>query len=165
MTQIVTRDAKLIKLRIGFDIQNGKGTFGYLICLQNVAKKILPWEEFFCRITSVVTDGESKNLGRFNGLVSKLKRLRNSAASNVSLFLIWCVAHRTNLTWRTVSCINIIPNVITSATKLSKYFHDSGKRTQDLINVAFENGLNPPLRYPPFFPVRWTEFVYACGAA
>lgn len=128
---------------------------------KKIANKVLPWEKLFALITSLITDGESLNLGRLNGLVTKLKDLRKSSPLTLPLFSIWCVPHRTNLAWKSTSDkTKSISDVITRARKLSKYFRCSGKRTQALKDVADANDLKRPLRYPAFFAVRWVEYVY-----
>lgn len=160
MVQIVKKDARLGTLCLGFDVPKTSGVSGYLNCLKTVVKKVLPWDEFFLLITSIVTDGENLNMGKLNGLVAKLRELRNLSRSNLPLMSIWCVAHRTNLAWTSVSKINIIDKLITRARKLSKHFRDSGKRTNKLQDTATQNGLSTPLRYPRFFAVRWVEYVF-----
>lgn len=165
MIQIVKPDASMKNLCIGFDVPETDGAKGYLDCLKKISNKVLPWDEFFALITSIVTDGENLNLGRFNGLVAKLKDLRNLTGTNLPLISIWCVPHRTNLAWKDVSKINSISNIISRTTKLSKYFRKSGKRTNTLATLAAANNLSSPLRYPPYFEVRWIEFVYnLCNA-
>lgn len=159
--QVVKSDGKLATLCIGFDIPKKKGAAGYLKCIKKIASRVLPWEEIFALITSLVTDGENLNLGRLNGLVAMLKELRRASSSASPLFSIWCVPHRTNLAWKTVSnTTKSIADIITRARKLSKHFRRSGKRTQALKDVATANYLKQPLRYPAFFAVRWVEYIY-----
>lgn len=160
MVQVVTKDPTVKTFCLGFDIPKGNGASGYVDCLRSISKTYLPWDAFFALISSVVTDGENLNLGRLNGLVSQLKRLRNLSPSSSPLISIWCVPHRTNLAWKSVSSINIIAKLIGRAKKLSKHFRRSGKRTQNLHSIAAENGFDKPLRYPAFFAVRWVEYVY-----
>lgn len=160
MLQIVKKNRSLVTFCVGFDIPKKKGAVGYIECIKKVTGKVLPWEQFFSFITSLVTDGESLNLGRLNGVVSKLKKLRGSSSSKSPLFSIWCVPHRTNLAWKSVSKIKIVEHFILRARKLSKFFRRSGKRTQGLSDVATRKNLRKPLRYPKFFAVRWVEYLY-----
>lgn len=159
MTQIVKKDGSIGTLCIGFDVPKTNGALGYLQCLKNIVNKLLPWDHFFMLISSIVTDGENLNMGHLNGLVALLKRLRISDGLNLPLLSIWCVPHKTNLAWKSVSKINMVASLITRARKISKHFHDSAKRTQKLDDVALRNRLSKPLRYPSFFEVRWTEYV------
>lgn len=160
MVQIVKRDATLATLCLGFDVPKNPGAAGYVQCLKNIVKNVLPWDEFFALIISIVTDGESLNTGHLNGLVAQLRAIRHLSGSNLPFLSIWCVPHRTNLSWKSVSRDNTIASLISRARNLSKHFHDSGKRTQQLNLLATQNGLSTPLRYPSFFAVRWIEFVF-----
>jgi hypothetical protein len=162
MAQIVKDDveASIVTVYLGFDTPKSKGAIGYLNCLKRITKKFLPWKDFLALITSVVTDGESLNLGRLNGLIAKLKALRNLSPSNSPLISIWCVPHRTNLAWKSTSKLNIIDKLIIRARKLSKHFRSSGKRTQKLRTIAANEKLQRPVRYPAFFAVRWVEYVF-----
>lgn len=121
---------------MGFGVPETNCVEGYLECLKTVVRDILPWDEFFSLITSIVTDGEPLNMGRLNGLCAKLKgeRLR-SAHPELPLYCVWCVPHRINLAWKSTSKIAII------------------KKINDLI-VAAVNNLDAPLNYPAFFEIR-----------
>lgn len=160
MAYIVTPELTTSTLFIGFGVPKSSGTDGYLECLKRVVTKIMPWSEFFNLVTSIVTDGEPLNTGRLNGLIAKLKEERLRVNPNKPLYSIWCVPHRINLAWKSVSTINIIKMAIKHCINVSTYFRQSAVRTTNLKNSAETNNLNIPLRYPAFFEVRWTEYVY-----
>lgn len=152
VVQIVKSDGNIETLCVGFDVPKEGRAPGYLNCIISIASRMLPWEEFFGIISSIVTDGESLNLGPLNGLVVRLQKLKNLSSSKVPLFSIWCVPHRTNLAWKSVSECNSVVRAITRARKLSKFFHGSGKRKKNLFA-------------PSFFAVRWVECVFnLCNA-
>lgn len=161
LAHIANRDLTTRTLFMGFGIPETSFVEGYHQCVKNVVKEILPWEEFFSLVTSIVTDGEPLNTGRLNGLCTKLKQERlRSAHFKLPLYAIWCVPHRINLAWKS-TCRNVIVHqTIQHCIKLSKFFRKSGVRTKGLKTAAEANSLNPPLRYPAFFKIRWTEYVY-----
>lgn len=160
IAHIVKADATTTTLFLGFGVPKTDDAEAYFQCLKDVIKIFMPWNEFFNLVTSVVTDGEPKNTGPFNGLCAKLKQERQSNRPELPLFSIWCVPHRINLAWKAVSKTSIINNAIQHCIKLSSFFHRSGGRTNKLNKVAKANNLKPPLRYPSYFEIRWTEYTY-----
>lgn len=161
MAHIVNRDLTTTTFFMGFGVPKTGFVEGYYECVKNVVEDILPWEDFFRLVTSIVTDGEPLNTGRLNGLCTKFKQERlRSAHSELPLHTIWCVPHRINLAWKS-TCRNVmIHKTIQHCIKLSTYFRKSGVRTKALKTAAEVNSLSPPLRYPAFFKIRWTEYVY-----
>lgn len=95
---------------IGFDIpecvkkmSNGKpekyaASLSYFNCVKKIANDVLPWEEFLDLISSIVTDGESLNMGKENGFCVRLQR--EGQKKNKEIISIWCVPHRFNLAWK-----------------------------------------------------------------
>jgi len=86
-------------------------------------------------------------------------RAENSETILVSLMKIWCMVHRTNLVWQSVS--HTVPElnfVFQQLTGLCSYFHSSGLHTPGLRSVAADNNLQL-LNLPGIFEVRWTQFT------
>lgn len=161
MAHIMNHDLTTKTLFMGFGVPEGDGAEGYYQCVKEVVTGIMPWDEFFALITSVVTDGEPLNLGRLNGFCAMLKKERlRSSSHRKPLHSIWCVPHRLNLAWKS-TCRNVlIFSTIQRCIELSTYFRKSGVRTNKLKVAAAANNLNAIITYPAFFEVRWTEYVY-----
>ena len=68
----------------------------------------------FAKLVSVATDGAYNMLGRFNGMVSHLKRLVQQALGVVTPTFdhVWCLAHRLNLVIRDFQDVPDIKHVL-----------------------------------------------------
>lgn len=71
MAHIMTCELTTSTVFIGFGVPKTSGVEGYYQCLKSVVEQLLPWNEFFNLVTSIVTDGEPLNTGRLNGLCAK----------------------------------------------------------------------------------------------
>lgn len=161
MAHMLNQDLTTKTLFMGFGVPQTDGAEGYYKCLQQIVGMSISWAEFFNLVTSLVTDGEPLNLGRLNGLFAMLQRERlRSSPRPLPLYSVWCVAHRINLAWKSTCKSPSIANTIRCCIKLSKFFRKSGVRTHNLKVVAESNKLRAPIRFPPFFEVRWSEYVY-----
>lgn len=145
---------------MGFDIPDDCKADAYFEIVKKVSNEILPCNELISLICSIVTDGESLNSGHLNGLWEQLTCAKRLATPNMPLIRTWCIGHRTNLAWKTMLSIPLIKQLFDLATSISTHFHQSGERTRKLTAVASDRNLDPPLRYPQVFEVRWTEFTY-----
>ena len=65
--QIVTSQGDLINQFLGFSEPLQHGIAGYVQCIHEASKAILPWNDLTRITSSVVTDGESLNSGDRNG--------------------------------------------------------------------------------------------------
>lgn len=120
------------------------------------------WEELFRLLSSLVTDGESLNSGATSGLGARLQRERlESVLCWLPFLWIWCIAHRINLAFKSLSTLNMVASIIAFCKGLSTHFHGSGSRTLKLKQIAQSNSFPFPLRYPAYFEVRWSEYVYS----
>lgn len=95
MAHIVNKDTTTSTLFIRFGIPKKDRVAGYIDCLKTVAKDVIPWEEFFKLITSIVTDGEYLNMGRLTGLCAQLLKERLNSNPDLPLFSIWCLPRHT----------------------------------------------------------------------
>ena len=113
-------------------------------------------------ISSLVTDGEPLNTGSINGIWARITREHQPASNyNMPLLLIWCVAHRITLAWKSVCKDNpIVEYIINLASQLCTFFHNSGKRTGKLRNAAKANALSVPLQYPSYNSTRWVQYAF-----
>lgn len=94
MANIVKADATLSTIFLGFGAPKYCKATGYFECVKSVITDIIPWQEFLKLMTSLVTDGESLNTGKFNGLFVKVKADRLlSNRPELPLFAIWCIGH------------------------------------------------------------------------
>ncbi len=161
MGHIIHKDTTVSTLFIGFDVPKNGDVAGYLQCLEEIITKVLPWDDFFELITSLVTDGEGLNMGRINGLAQQLIRKRlNNTTSLLPFLALWCIAHRINLAWKALCKLNIVANLIAACARLSAHFRKSGAKTKKLKTAAATHNLDKPLRYPRYFEIRWVEFVH-----
>ena len=113
-------------------------------------------------ISSLVTDGEPLNTGSINGIWARITREHQLASNyNMPFLLIWCVAHRITLAWKSVCKDNpIVEYIINLASQLWTFFHNSGKRTGKLRNAAKANALSVPLQYPSYNSTRWVQYAF-----
>lgn len=76
------------------------------------------------------------------------------------LMTIWCVAHRSNLAWKSVSeSLRELKHIVVELVTISSFFHTSGLHTREFKNIAEEKNLNC-MKLPKLFEVRWSEFTY-----
>lgn len=161
MGHMVNKDASVSTVFMGFDVPQKSKAVGVFSCIKSVITKIIPWLLCLNLISSLVTDGERLNLGHRSGIharfFSEIRQIFTS--SKKTTLSIWCVAHRFNLAW-TDLCkkFTVINDVISDASSLSAHFHKSGERTFKLKQAASAANLPRPLRYPTYFPVRWTQY-------
>ena len=115
-------------------------------------------------VSSIVIDGTNMNIGERDGLWALLEKLRQQQVSEkvslVPLIKICCAVHRSNLTWKSVTdTVTELKVVIEALKSISTYFHTLGVRTRECKKVADEHNL-PMLRYPVYFQIRFTEFLF-----
>jgi hypothetical protein len=122
--------------------------------------------ELLQRVSSVVTDGASINIGEKNGFWTLLEYERRSSQtakshSTLPVVKIWCAVHRSQLAWQSVSETVIeVKHCFQQLFGLVSYFYTSGVGTRELKKLAAENHFE--LRsLPTVYEVRWTEFSYA----
>jgi hypothetical protein len=127
------------------------------------------------RISSIVTDGASVNVGEKGGvwklleteikLMAEAEATSNSTSSDhimpvLPLLKVWCAVHRSQLVWHSVSATVIeVKHCFQNLISLVSYFHTSGVKTRELRELAEGKGFNL-LRLPTVFDVRWTEFSF-----
>ncbi|KAL4088868.1 hypothetical protein QTP88_023952 [Uroleucon formosanum] len=59
------------------------------------------------------------------------------------LMTIWCVAHRSNLAWKSVSeSLRELKHIVVELVTISSFFHTSGLHTREFKNIAEEKNLN-----------------------
>ena len=80
--QIVTSKGEIIHRFLGFRQPVEHGIAGYLQCVQEASKGILPWSDVITVTSSIVTDGESLNSGDRNGLWKKLDEEKSANDPN-----------------------------------------------------------------------------------
>lgn len=119
-------------------------------------------KEIFRNVSSVVTDGASVNIGDKQGLWKllddELRETGNEETVHSPLLKVWCVAHRSELAWKTLK--KRMPEVETLIAKFSSvasFFRHSGVRTRELKEVAKKNKC-ALVHLPKYFEVRFTQF-------
>lgn len=161
MAHIIENDTSNHTIFLGFDIpENGTAAALYQI-LKDIVEKIMPWDEFFKLVTSMVADSEPINQAKYKGLCVRLKEERKRSGIDLPFLSIWCVAHRINLAWKSISEKNLlVANLIQDANSLSSYFHLSADRTRNLKEIANEIQVGNILHFPSYFAIRWVEFTH-----
>ena len=160
--QVVTSQGDLIHRFLGFSEPLQHRIAGYVQCIHEASKAILPWNDLIKITSSIVTDGESLNSGDRNGLWKKLEGEKSTSDPNHGpLLKIWCAAHRSNLAYKdVVKSISEVKIIVSDVVSIGSYFHVSGVRTHDLKATAESNGLPEPLHWPDFKEVRFAEFSH-----
>ena len=115
-------------------------------------------------ISSIVTDGTNMNSGERGGLWVLLEKLRQQQTpdkeSLIPLIKILCTVHRSNLAWKSVmETVTELRVLIEELKGISTYFHTSGVRTRERKTIAEKYKL-PIRRYPVYFQIRFTEFLF-----
>ena len=72
MAKIVTSDGDCENVFLGLAEPDERGASGYTGAIMSVASIIVDCEELFPKVTSIVTDGASINVGEKNGMWTEL---------------------------------------------------------------------------------------------
>jgi hypothetical protein len=165
MANIVTADGLCENVFLGFAEPKSRGAAGYCSAIIEATSFTVSWDDLFPKITSIVTDGASINVGERSGLWTRLQKLRDNsvdtAVRSVPLLKIWCTVHRSSLAWKDV-CSNVteLKTLLLDLTGIASYFRQSGIRTRELFETAKTEGFRV-FSMPKYFEVRWTEFTHA----
>lgn len=163
MAKIVTAEGCENNIFLGFKEPESRGADGYCTALKDAVEFIVEWKEIFPKVTSIVTDGASINVGDKSGLWARLQKLRDEVedSKTIPLLKIWCTVHRSSLAWKS-ACSNVseLQTLLLDMTGLASYFRQSGIRTHELRETAKQKGF-PVFSMPKYFEVRWAEFTYA----
>jgi hypothetical protein len=167
IARIVTSDGKSENVFLGIAEPVDRGAKGYASAVGTAVSFVAEWKDLFPKVTSIVTDGASINVGQKNGLWALLQKSRDDSQNNsVPLMKVWCTVHKSALAWKNV-CSNVteLQTLIIDLTGIAAYFRQSGIRTRELRAVAKDIGAKV-YSMPKFFEVRWAEFTYfLCRAA
>ena len=157
MLKIIDKDADEKLLFVGAKEPEKTGAAG---CLDNLKDSCIETEagmEFSIiqEISSIVTDGTNMNSGERGGLWVLLEKLRQQQApdkeSLIPLIKIWCAVHRSNLAWKSVT---------KTVTELRVLYEElKGISTRERKTIAEKYKL-PIRRYPVYFQIRFTEFLF-----
>jgi hypothetical protein len=165
MAKLVTADGLCENIFLGFEEPKTRGATGYCSAIMEATSFTVSWKDFFPKVTSIVTDGASINVGERSGMWKRLQEMRDNSVDktvrSVPLLKIWCTVHRTSLAWKDVcSSVTELHTLLLDLTGLASYFRQSGIRTRELHETAKSNGF-PVFTMPKYFEVRWTEFTHA----
>lgn len=158
MAKIITAEANVELIFIGFEEPESKGAGGYYNAIKKCIERFMPWTDFHKICSSIVTDGASINTGSKNGLWSMFNVDKQN--DKCPLIKIWCAVHRSALAWENMTSNVIeIKKIIELCSSISTYFHRSGLRSKELQQIANDNNISF-IRLPKYYEVRWTEFTY-----
>lgn len=144
----------------GFATPTERGTEGYTKAVVSAVEQVIPWDELLPLITSIATDGESMNTGLRHSLWTWLDEERNRLNCSQPLIKMWCAVHRSNLAWGDLTKnVGEVKRIISDAKAVATYFHTSGLRTEEMLKVAKEHGIDA-LHFPTYFEVRWAQYVH-----
>jgi hypothetical protein len=171
LAKIINNEGSSELLFLGAEEPKERGVKGMIQAIEDGCDKLYgksSFKQIISKSSSIVTDGAKCNTGEKNGLWTLLKKMRQESddennegkTSIPPLMTIWCVAHRSNLAWKSVSeSVRELKHIIVELVAISSFFHTSGLRTRELKSLAQENNLSL-LRLPKLFEVRWSEFTY-----
>ena len=91
MAKYMTTSGEPKTVYLGFSQSEEKGSGLFGAVKEVVSKCGVPWEVVFCKVTSIVTDGESANTGHRHSLWTHLSNERCSGDTPaLPLVKIWC---------------------------------------------------------------------------
>ena len=162
MARIVTADGDTENVFLGFAEPETRGATGYTDAIKKATSFIVNWDEIFPKVTSIVTDGASINVGEKNGMWAQLQKSRDeSLFKTVPLIKIWCTVHRSSLAWKSVCCnVKELNTLVIDLTGIASFFRQSGIRTRELHALAKAMNFKV-FQMPKYFEVRWAEFTYS----
>lgn len=73
------------------------GANGYYTAVQKAVERLIPWQNFFKLLSSIMTDGASINTGNKNGLWALIDK--DNKNYNTQILNIWCTVYRSALAW------------------------------------------------------------------
>jgi len=167
MAKTVMADGLCENIFLGFEEPKSRRATGYCSAIMGATSFTVGWEDedLFPKITSIVTDGASINVGKRSGMWKLVQKMRDNSVDqtvgSVPLLKIWCTVHRKSLAWKNV-CSNVmeLKTLLLDLTGLASYFRQSGIRTRELHETANSNGF-PVFAMSKYFEVRWMEFTHA----
>lgn len=162
--KIVNERGELELLFMGIGVQKERYAVGLHKAIKTRINEIAPnfYETCLKKVSSVVTDGASINVGEVNGLWALIDNDFDlmEGDNKQTIWKIWCSAHRADLVVKDLfKKVPEVDTLIRSLSKISSYFHKSPMRTEHLKRIAADNNLKL-MRLPNFYEVRWCEFVY-----
>lgn len=170
MTKSISENGESHEIFVGVAEPNKRGATGVINALKQALTANFGEDglQLLRRISSVVTDGASVNIGAKGGvwalLESEIKLLTETCSENamppLPLLKVWCAVHRSQLAWHSVSdAVTEVKHCFQNLVSLVSFFHTSAVRTRELKEVADDNSLKL-LHLPAVFEIRWTEFSY-----
>ena len=169
LAQTVTDSGDAELVYIGVAEPDERGAVGIVNALKTSLKRSFGDKgvDLLNRMSSVVTDGASVNIGEKAGLWALLQRerLTNQKSCNFNesfpLLTVWCAVHRSQLAWVKVSdSVGEVKHLFKKLIGISSYFHTFATRTREVTKLATEKGFSY-VHMPAVYEVRWTEFSYS----
>lgn len=138
LAKIVNSEGKQETLFLGMGAQSQRGAGG----LFNAIKEIInaAGEHLYLKVlkkmSSIVTDGASVNIGERSGLWKLIDDDAKVHNARQNILKIWCAAHRSDLSLKDLKkVINELPSVMRSLKKLSSFINKSSMRLALLREV------------------------------
>jgi hypothetical protein len=143
---------------VGFHSPEERGVTGYVDAVKKSVQQLsVEWEEFFPKVSSIVTDGESLNRGPFWRALQEMRE--QDPNSNIPLMKIWCSAHRSQLAFSDMSKSVIeVQYVLQDCREIVKFYHSSGLRTKELHRISTEMNVVCK-RLPEVHDIRFAEYT------
>lgn len=101
MAKIITAEANVELIFIGFEEPESKGAGGYYNAIKKCIERFMPWTDFHKICSSIVTVGASISTGSKNGLWSMFNVDKQNY--KCPLIKIWCAVHRSALAWENMT--------------------------------------------------------------
>lgn len=140
LAKIVNSDGKQETLFLGMGAQSQRGAIGLFSAIQDIINA--SGEHLYLKVlkkmSSIVTDGASVNIGERSGLWKLIDDDAKLHNARQNILKIWCAAHRSDLSLKDLKkVINELPSMMRSLRKLSSFINKSSMRLALLRQVRW----------------------------
>jgi len=163
MAKYITTSGEPKTVYLGFSQSEETGSSGLFGAVKEAVSKCgVPWEDVFCKVTSIVTDGESANTGHRHSLWTHLSNERcNGDTPALPLVKIWCAVHRSQLAYKDMATtVPEISHLITDCKAVATYYRVSAVRMKGIKEAAKQNNMDV-CQFPSVKDIRFTQYSYA----
>lgn len=131
LAKVVNTEGKLETLFLGVGEHEERGANGLYRTIEEIINKHGNnlWNKLLRKISSIVTDGASINVGEHNGLWRLIGNAALGACAQQPIMKIWCAAHRSDLAIKDLSKhVPEVPAAIKKCASISSFVPRSAVR-------------------------------------
>lgn len=138
LAKIINREGELETLFLGVGAQSQRGATGLFNAIQEIINAA--GEDLFLKVvhkmSSIVTDGASVNIGERSGLWKLIDDYAKEHKVLQNIMKIWCAAHRSDLSVKDLKkAVKELPYILGYLKKLSSFIRKSSMRFASLCEV------------------------------